>query len=115
MALLSVKNLCAYYQTELYGISRTVRAVDGRAQDVSTGADGEVLAVDSVRLTARVDASTYGLLELSADPPEWWRKAHAGEVMTWEDGSHQYHGVVASPLYRRDAAARVAALVEHLE
>jgi peptide/nickel transport system ATP-binding protein len=29
MALLSVKNLCAYYQTELYGISRTVRAVDG--------------------------------------------------------------------------------------
>ena len=29
MALLTVKNLCAYYQTELYGISRTVRAVDG--------------------------------------------------------------------------------------
>src|SRR5512139_1825297 len=29
MALLSVKNLRAYYQTELYGISRTVRAIDG--------------------------------------------------------------------------------------
>src|SRR5512139_2024278 len=29
MALLTVENLCAYYQTELYGISRTVRAVDG--------------------------------------------------------------------------------------
>jgi peptide/nickel transport system ATP-binding protein len=29
MALLSVKDLRAYYQTELYGISRTVRAVDG--------------------------------------------------------------------------------------
>ena len=29
MALLNVKNLCAYYQTEIYGISRTVRAVDG--------------------------------------------------------------------------------------
>jgi peptide/nickel transport system ATP-binding protein len=29
MALLSVNNLCAYYQTEMYGISRTVRAVDG--------------------------------------------------------------------------------------
>jgi peptide/nickel transport system ATP-binding protein len=28
-ALLSVNDLCAYYQTELYGISRTVRAVDG--------------------------------------------------------------------------------------
>jgi peptide/nickel transport system ATP-binding protein len=29
MALLTVKNLCAYYKTEIYGISRTVRAVDG--------------------------------------------------------------------------------------
>ena len=29
MTLLHVENLCAYYQTELYGISRTVRAVDG--------------------------------------------------------------------------------------
>jgi peptide/nickel transport system ATP-binding protein len=29
VVLLTVKNLCAYYQTELYGISRTVRAVDG--------------------------------------------------------------------------------------
>jgi peptide/nickel transport system ATP-binding protein len=29
VALLSVQNLCAYYRTELYGISRTVRAVDG--------------------------------------------------------------------------------------
>ncbi|HBZ57188.1 MAG TPA: ABC transporter ATP-binding protein [Syntrophobacteraceae bacterium] len=29
MALLTVENLSAYYQTELYGISRTVRAVDG--------------------------------------------------------------------------------------
>ncbi len=29
MALLSVENLRAYYRTEVYGISRTVRAVDG--------------------------------------------------------------------------------------
>jgi peptide/nickel transport system ATP-binding protein len=29
VALLSVENLSAYYQTEIYGISRTVRAVDG--------------------------------------------------------------------------------------
>lgn len=29
MSLLSVKNLCAYYQFEMYGISRTVRAIDG--------------------------------------------------------------------------------------
>ena len=29
MALLTVKDLAAYYRTEVYGISRTVRAVDG--------------------------------------------------------------------------------------
>jgi peptide/nickel transport system ATP-binding protein len=29
VSLLNVKNLCAYYQTEQYGISRNVRAVDG--------------------------------------------------------------------------------------
>jgi peptide/nickel transport system ATP-binding protein len=29
VALLSVNDLCAYYHTEVYGISRTVRAVDG--------------------------------------------------------------------------------------
>jgi len=29
VALLSVQNLRAYYRTEVYGISRTVRAVDG--------------------------------------------------------------------------------------
>lgn len=29
MAFLTVNDLCAYYRTEIYGISRTVRAVDG--------------------------------------------------------------------------------------
>jgi peptide/nickel transport system ATP-binding protein len=29
VALLSVQDICAYYRTEIYGISRTVRAVDG--------------------------------------------------------------------------------------
>lgn len=56
------------------------------------------------------------LPRISADPPPaWWRKAHPDDVMTWEDGSQQPYAVVASPTYRRDAAARVAALVEHLE
>src|SRR6185312_6483454 len=49
------------------------------------------------------------------EPPDWWRKAHPDDVMTWENGSHQAYGVVASPIYRRDAAARVGALVAHLE
>ncbi len=34
MTLLSVRNLRAYYQTEAYGISRTVRAVDGISFDL---------------------------------------------------------------------------------
>ena len=34
MTLLSVENLRAYYQTEVYGISRTVRAVDGVSFDL---------------------------------------------------------------------------------
>lgn len=34
MTLLSVQNLRAYYQTEAYGISRTVRAVDGVSFDL---------------------------------------------------------------------------------
>jgi peptide/nickel transport system ATP-binding protein len=34
VALLSVNNLCAYYRTDVYGISRTVRAVDGVSFDL---------------------------------------------------------------------------------
>ncbi|MGZ9236147.1 MAG: ABC transporter ATP-binding protein [Anaerolineales bacterium] len=34
MTLLSVQNLCAYYRTEVYGISRTVHAVDGVSFDL---------------------------------------------------------------------------------
>ncbi len=63
----------------------------------------------------RVNPRALLLPRFGADPPEWWRKAHPDEVMTWEDGSQQSYAVVASPRYRRDAAARVAALVEHLE
>ena len=73
-------------------------------------------AVDN--LCAQIlDANPRALLlpRFGADPPDWWRKAHPDADMTWEDGSRQHHGVVASPLYRREAAARVAALVEHLE
>ncbi|MGO8929285.1 MAG: beta-galactosidase [Limisphaerales bacterium] len=64
-----------------------------------------------------LEANPRALLlpRFGADPPGWWRKAHPDDVMTWEDGSQQQQAVVASPLYRRDAAARVAALVEHLE
>ncbi|MGO8700589.1 MAG: beta-galactosidase [Limisphaerales bacterium] len=55
------------------------------------------------------------LPRFGVDPPDWWRKNHPDDVMTWEDGSQQHYAVVASPLYRHDAVERVAALVDHLE
>ena len=54
------------------------------------------------------------LPRIPMDPPAWWRDAHPDEVMQWEDGRRD-KAVPASPVYRRDAAARLAALVEHLE
>ncbi|MCX7827311.1 MAG: beta-galactosidase, partial [Verrucomicrobiae bacterium] len=54
------------------------------------------------------------LPRMGMDPPPWWREAHPGDVMQWENGRRD-RGVVASPRYRRDAAQRLAALIEHLE
>ncbi len=48
--------------------------------------------------------------------PQWWKDAHPDELMRWEDGG--LHGGIATPasaIYRRDAAARLTALVTHLE
>ncbi len=63
----------------------------------------------------RANPNALLLPRITANPPAWWRKAHPDDVMTWEDGSQQPYAVVASPTYRRDAAARVVALVKHLE
>lgn len=54
------------------------------------------------------------LPRMGMDPPPWWQKAHPDDVMQWEDGRRDA-AVVASPVYRREAAARLAALVTHLE
>ncbi len=73
-------------------------------------------AVDSAcEQVLRANPKALLLPRFGADPPDWWRQAHPDDVMTWEDGSHQSHAVVASPYYRRDAAERVSTLVEHLE
>jgi len=48
-------------------------------------------------------------------PPPWWYEAHPEERMTWDDGSQEDWYEVASPVYRRDAAERLRALIEHLE
>jgi hypothetical protein len=63
-------------------------------------------------LAANPDA--WLLPRIPMDPPAWWREAHPDEVMQWEDGRRE-RAVPASPAYRRDAAERLAALVEHLE
>lgn len=47
-------------------------------------------------------------------PPPWWRESHPDDVMRWENGRTDM-AVVASPRYRKDAAERLSALVEHLE
>ncbi len=63
-----------------------------------------------------LDANSKALLipRIPMDPPEWWRDAHPDEVMQWENGRRD-HAVPASPVYRHDAAERLAALVGHLE
>ncbi len=63
----------------------------------------------------RANPKALLLPRFGVDPPEWWKKAHPDDMMAWEDGSRGHTAVVASPLYRREAAERVGALVAHLE
>lgn len=51
---------------------------------------------------------------ISMRPPPWWCEAYPDEMMQWDDGRRGYV-VPASPRYRRDAAERLTALIEHLE
>lgn len=55
---------------------------------------------------------------INTNPPDWWKKAHPNEMMQWEDspsGNHPNSPVPASPVFRRDVGARLAALIAHLE
>jgi hypothetical protein len=74
-------------------------------------------AVDS-QCQAVLDAHPKALLlpRLPMDPPAWWCKEHPDDVMVW-DKTRQGRtvAVVASPVYRREAAERLAALIAHLE
>lgn len=78
-------------------------------------------AVDWVGVDAECDrvlaANPHALLvpRIGMDPPTWWGREHPGDMMAWEDGSHRYTAVPASPLYRREGAERVGALVAHME
>jgi hypothetical protein len=65
-----------------------------------------------------LDANPRALLlpRIGMEVPAWWGQEHPDEMMRWEDGSTQLaQACVASPLYLRDAAERLSALVTHLE
>ena len=65
-----------------------------------------------------LDANPNALLlpRIGMGAPQWWRKAHPEAVMVWDRGTpKRINVVVASPVYRREAATRLRALVEHLE
>lgn len=67
------------------------------------------------RAVLRANPRALLIPRIGMDPPAWWCQANAGDVMRWEDGAHGNFGVPASPRYRRDACARLEALVRHLE
>jgi hypothetical protein len=64
-----------------------------------------------------LDANPKALLlpRIWMGPPEWWLRAHPDDAMVWDTPGQPGSFVVASPEYRRDAAASLAALVRHLE
>jgi len=70
--LLSVQNLSAYYQTEVYGVSRTVRAVDGVSFELYPNEIYGVAGESSCGKTTLIK-----VISGSIKPP---LKAHAGSV-----------------------------------
>lgn len=65
-----------------------------------------------------LDANPKALLlpRIGMGAPPWWRETHPGDVMVWDRGPQEQVDVtVASEDFRRDSAARLAALIEHLE
>ncbi len=70
------------------------------------------------RFRSVLNANPKALLlpRMGMEPPRWWREAHPEEMMAWDrDGQEHPGAVVASPIYRRDAAQRLAAFIEHIE
>lgn len=80
------------------------------------GKDADWTGVDAeCERVLRANPKALLLPRIGMNPPEWWAKAHPDEMMRWESGNHRSMAVVASPIYRRDAAERLSALVRHLE
>ena len=80
MPLLSVQNLCAYYQTEVYGISRTVRAVDDVSFELYPNEIYGVAGESSCGKTTLIK-----VISGSIKPP---LKAHSGSV-SYQFGAYE--------------------------
>ena len=67
------------------------------------------------RLLLAANPKALLMPRIGMEPPGWWKKAHPDHLMRWEDGPRKRGVAVASQLYREEAAARLRAVIEHLE
>lgn len=67
------------------------------------------------RSVLKVNPQALLLPRFDMEPPKWWKEQYPDHVMIREDGPQKRGVAVASPRYREDAAAALAALVRHLE
>lgn len=84
------------------------------------GRTADFASVDTVCDTVlRANPQALLLPRVPMDPPAWWAQAHPDDMMRWEDRPgqtpHRAVAVPASPRYRADAGARLAALIAHVE
>jgi beta-galactosidase len=71
--------------------------------------------VDSAcKMVLNANPQALLLPRIPMDPPSWWRQSHPDDEMQWENGRRD-KAAVASPVYRREAAQQLHALVNHLE
>jgi hypothetical protein len=80
------------------------------------GEEPDWTAVEA-RCRVVLDANPKALLlpRIGMEPPGWWKEAHPGDVMRWEDGVRRRGVSPSSKAYRRDAAEHLRAVVAFLE
>jgi peptide/nickel transport system ATP-binding protein len=93
VALLTVQDICAYYRTEIYGISRTVRAVDGVTFELNPNEIYGVAGESSCGKTTLVK-----VISGNVKPP---LKVNSGSV-SYHFGSHDVDMLHISPEELRD-------------
>jgi hypothetical protein len=80
------------------------------------GEEPDWAAVEA-RCRVVLDANPKALLlpRIGMEPPQWWKDAHPGDVMRWEDGIRRRGVSPSSETYRRDAAERLREVIAFLE